>query len=120
MNNIKFIFIISVIVIIFIAVFLSQNKPMQAKYKYPSTYFIKPSENFLSCYIDDDCMKAKGSACPPAQGGIQTCINKDHLQEYTSNIELLAGKEWEVTCPDINNASNYDCLCINNTCKLVS
>lgn len=89
--------------------------------KYPSTYFIEPpSEKFVSCYTNDDCIKIKGTACHPSNGGIETCVNKNYMQEYLSNIEILAGKEWEVSCPNINNTTNKDCSCINSICKLVS
>jgi len=88
--------------------------------KCPSTYFIKPSNLFSSCYKDDDCIKVKGSACQPSKGGIETCINKNYMQEYLSNIDNLAGKEWEVECPSINNTTSKGCSCVNNVCNLVS
>jgi hypothetical protein len=87
--------------------------------RYPSTYFIEPSNSFVACYKTDDCIKVKGTACPPSKGGAEICINKEHMQEYLSNIEILSGKEWEVECPNINNSTNKECSCINNVCKLV-
>lgn len=90
------------------------------KYKYPSTYFIEPSDLFLSCYKNDDCIKVKGTACPPSRGGIETCVNKNYMQEYLSNIEVLSGKEWEVNCPNIDSSTTIGCSCIDNVCKLVS
>ena len=88
--------------------------------KYPSTYFIQPSNLLSSCYKTDDCIKIKGTACPPSKGGIETCVNKEHMQEYLSNIEYLSGKEWEVSCPNIDKTTNKECSCINNICSLVS
>jgi len=89
--------------------------------KYPSTYFIEPSSVlFVECYTVDDCIKVKGSACPPQKGGIEICINKNYMQQYLSSIETLSGKEWEVKCPSMDNSTNKECSCNNNTCKLVS
>ncbi len=88
--------------------------------KYPPTYFMKPDDLFVSCYKDDDCIKIKGTACPPQRGGTETCINKEHMQEYLSNIEYKSGKEWEVECPNIANSTNRVCSCTNNICSLVS
>jgi hypothetical protein len=88
--------------------------------KYPSTYFFEPSSLFVACYTNDECIKVKGTACSPSKGGAETCINKEHMQEYLANIEITSGKEWEVNCPNINNSSNKECSCINNICSLVS
>lgn len=124
----KIVIIILVVVIIALALFLSLNinyfyylKSFKiGGYKYPSTYFIEPSNLFVSCYKTDDCIKVKGSACQPSKGGVETCINKNYMQEYLSNIENLAGKYWEVNCPNVNNSTNKECSCVNNNCNLVS
>jgi len=105
------------------AVFLVQEFYTPIKklpYKYSPTDFIEPSATFTKCYINDDCLKVKGSACPPDTGGVDTCVNKNYMQEYLSEIEELEGKEWEVTCPQIDKTNNYECFCVNNTCKMVS
>jgi hypothetical protein len=125
----KILIILSIIVIAIALVFLApyfvntyyDYKSLQGETsKYPSTYFIKPSNSFVSCYKDDDCLKVKGSACQPSNGGVETCINKNYMQEYLSSIDNLAGKEWEVECPNINNTTNRTCSCVNNVCNLVS
>ena len=88
--------------------------------KYPSTYFINPPSNlFIECRTTDDCIKIKGTACPPSKGGTETCVNKGHMQEYLSSIESLAGKEWEVDCPNVNKTTDKVCSCANNFCSLV-
>jgi len=88
--------------------------------RYPSTYFIEPSNLFLFCYKTDECIKVKGTVCPPSKGGTETCVNKEHMQEYLSNIETLGGKEWEANCPNIDYSTTKECSCVNNTCNLVS
>jgi hypothetical protein len=118
----------SIIIIIVLVLTASYFSDIYYRYKwlqnerirYPSTHFIEPSNSFVACYKTDDCIKVKGTACPPSKGGAEICINKEHMQEYLSNIEILSGKEWEVECPNINNSTNKDCSCINNVCKLVS
>ena len=90
----------------------------KAQYKYSPTDFIEPSENFVKCYEDKDCIKVKGSACPPSSGGTEVCVDKDYFQEYLSKIEKLAGKELEVACPEIYLVSNKICDCIENKCSL--
>jgi hypothetical protein len=114
-----------IIVLVFLAAYFTNfyyhYKSLQGeRVKYPSTYFIEPSSLFLTCYKADDCIKVKGTACPTSKGGVETCINKEHMQEYLSSIEVLSGKEWEANCPDINNSSSMECSCLNNVCRLVS
>lgn len=119
---IKYIFllIISIILIAIIFMFTTINTSPRKKYKYSPTEFIVPPENFLYCYEDTDCIKIKGSACSPDKGGSEVCVEKDHFQQYLSIVDESAGKEWEVTCPDISNVSNNICRCISERCKLVS
>jgi len=118
--------VIAIIVLVLAAYFTLTNdyyyyKSLTSKkQKLSPTYFIEPSNLLLTCYNDDNCIKVKGSACQPSKGGTETCINKNHMQEYLSNIENLEGKEWEVSCPDINNSTNKTCSCVNGDCKLVS
>jgi hypothetical protein len=88
------------------------------QYKYSPTDFIEPNENFLKCFEDTDCIKVKGSACPPESGGTEVCVDKDHFQEYISEIEKQAGRESEVTCPEIYLLSNKTCSCIESKCEL--
>jgi hypothetical protein len=88
--------------------------------RYPSTYFFEPSNLFIACYTSDECIKIKGSACPPSRGGVETCINKEHMQEYLAKIEISSGKEWEVECPNTDNSTNRGCSCVNNSCEMVS
>jgi len=118
------VFLLAIVVLITILSFSNSyyffKSITSEKSKYPSTYFIEPSSLFVACYTKDDCMKVKGTACPPSKGGAETCINKNYMQEYLSNIEILSGKEWEVNCPNIDSSTNKICLCINNVCKLVS
>jgi hypothetical protein len=87
-------------------------------YEYSATDFIEPEERFTFCYIDDDCFKFKGSACPADSGGIETCVNKNFVQEYNSEIEEKAGKHWERGCPEIYMLTNKTCQCIDNRCTL--
>jgi hypothetical protein len=88
--------------------------------KYPSTYFIEPTKMFVACYNTDDCIKAKGTACPPSRGGTEACINKNYMQEYLSSIDILSGKEWEISCPNVDKTTAKECSCINGICNLVS
>ena len=91
----------------------------KTQYKYSPTEFIEPSERFVNCFEDTDCIKVKGSACPPSSGGVESCVNKNYFQEYISEIEEKAGKEWEVECPAIYLISNKICDCIESECVLV-
>lgn len=88
--------------------------------KYPSTSLVEPSGQFTSCYSSDDCLKVRGSACQPSEGGEETCVNKNYMQEYLSNIDSLAGKEYEVSCPGINKTTDRSCSCVSDVCQLVS
>jgi len=88
------------------------------QYKYSPTEFIEPSERFVKCFEDTECIKIKGSACPPSSGGAEVCVDKDYFQEYLSEIEEKAGREWEVACPEIYLISNKTCGCVENKCVL--
>jgi len=114
--------ILSLIVIIIGVSFLIQEfytPQKETNYKYSPTDFVEPSERFIFCYIDDDCLKVKGSACPPESGGVETCVNKDFMQEYNTMIEGLAGRHWELACPEIYLVSNKTCNCVENRCILM-
>ncbi|NIO44574.1 MAG: hypothetical protein GTN36_03415 [Candidatus Aenigmarchaeota archaeon] len=89
------------------------------QYKYTSTEFIEPSERFLKCYESTDCIKIKGSACPPTSGGVEVCVDKDYFQEYLSEVEEKAGREEEVVCPEIYLVSDKTCSCLQDKCILV-
>jgi hypothetical protein len=91
----------------------------KVQHKYSPTSFIEPSENFIDCFNHTDCIKVKGSACPPSSGGLEVCVNKDHFQEYISEINEKAGNEEEVACPDIFLVSNKTCDCFEGNCRLV-
>ena len=93
--------------------------PAKTQYEYSPTEFIEPFKRFVNCFEDKDCIKVKGSACPPSSGGFEVCINKNYFQEYISEIEEKAGKEWEVECPAIYLISNKICDCIESECVLV-
>ncbi len=111
--------ILSLSFIILALIFFIQEYyiPMKkVQYKYSPTDFIEPSKNFIKCYENSDCIKVKGSVCPVTM----TCVNKNYLQEYNSKIENLAGNLWEAECPEKTITDNYECFCVNNTCKLVS
>ena len=43
------------------------------------TDFIEPSAEFIACDFSADCIKIKGSSCPPTEGGVEVCINKNHF-----------------------------------------
>jgi CRISPR/Cas system CMR-associated protein Cmr1 (group 7 of RAMP superfamily) len=114
------IFIILIALVITIISVSGVNASSKKKYKYSPTELIVPPENFLYCYEDTDCIKIKASACPPDKGGSEVCVKKDHFQQYLSMVEDSAGKEWEVTCPNINNVGNNICRCIGEKCNLVN
>jgi len=115
------IIILGLLLIVLAVVFYIQESYIPIKnisYKYSSTEFIEPSGNFVKCYEDKDCIKIKGSVCPPESGGTEACVNKNYFQEYLSEIEEKAGREWEVSCPEIYLVSNKTCDCIGNLCIL--
>ena len=121
----KYIFLLIIFIVLIASILIligvsGINTSPRKKYKYSPTQSIVPPEYFLYCYEDTDCIKIKSSACPPERGGSETCVEKDHFQQYLSMIEESAGKEWEVTCPDINNVGNNICRCITEKCNLVS
>lgn len=115
-----FLLIIFIILIALLLTFTTVSTVPTKKYKYSPTDFIAPPEYFLYCYEDTDCIKIKASACPPEKGGSEVCVGKDHFQQYLSIVEDSAGKEWEVTCPNINNVVNNICRCIGEKCNLVN
>ena len=88
-------------------------------YDYMSTDFIEPERSFITCSNVDDCFKFKGSACPAEVGGIEVCINKDFVQEYTSIIENKTGLQIEIECPQVDVSTDMACSCIENKCLLV-
>jgi hypothetical protein len=50
--------------------------PVKAEsYSVSSTQFIEPREEFVKCADSSDCIKIKGSACPPSAGGVEVCVN---------------------------------------------
>jgi hypothetical protein len=91
----------------------------KVQHRYSSTDFIEPSQDFLTCSQDTDCIKVKGSACPPSEGGTEVCVNKNHFQEYISVIDEEAGSEAEVVCPQLNNVTNTPCGCAAGVCTLI-
>ena len=96
----------------------SYDPRKKVQYKNSPTDFIEPPKDFINCYEDTDCIKVKGSACPPSQGGIEVCVNKNYFQEYISEIDKQAGPEGEVVCPQVFLVSNKTCGCIGGTCIL--
>ena len=121
-DNMKKIILILIIIIIVGVLLLIQEFYIPQKgmnYKYSPTDFIEPTQRFIFCYVNDDCLKVKGSTCPPESGGVETCVNKDFMQEYNTMIEELAGKHWEIGCPEIYLVTNKICSCIDNKCVLM-
>jgi len=118
----RYIMIILTILFLLALVFFIQGSYVPIKktpYKHSSTDFIEPSERFLKCYEDMDCIKVKGSACPPNSGGTEVCVDKDYFQEYLSEIEKQAGREEEIACPEIYLVTNKTCSCIEDKCVLI-
>ena len=114
--------ILGLVLIVLAVVFFIQESYVPTEknqYKYSPTAFIEPLERFLKCFEDTDCIKVRGSACPPSSGGAEVCVDKDFFQEYISEIEKKAGREDEVGCPEIYLVSNKTCSCIENTCVLM-
>jgi hypothetical protein len=111
-----FLFIIIGLVFL-IQEFYVPNKNVQ--YKYSTTDFIEPSEEFITCYQDTDCIKIKGSACPASEGGAEVCVNNNHFQEYISGIDEKAGKQEEIICPQVYLVTDKQCKCIEGKCKLM-
>lgn len=110
-----FLFIIIGLVFL-IQEFYAPNKKVQ--YKYSTTDFIEPSEKFITCYQGTDCIKIKGSACPASEGGTEVCVNKNHFQEYISDIDEKAGAETDVVCPQVYMVTNKTCVCVSGECNL--
>lgn len=88
------------------------------QYKSSATELVEPAENFIKCYEDTDCIKVKGSSCPPSEGGVEVCVNKNYFQEYISQIEKQEGREAEVVCPQVYMVTNRTCGCIENVCVI--
>jgi len=104
-------------VIVFVQkVYVPGNK---VQYKISTTDFVEPSEDFIRCYEDTDCIKIKGSACPPSEGGVEVCVNKNYFQEYISQIEKQAGNEAEIVCPQVYLVTNRTCGCVQSECSLI-
>lgn len=113
---------LAVLLILLALIFFIQDFYVPIKnvsYKYSSTAFIEPSETFIKCFEDKDCIKVKGSACPPNKGGEEVCVDKDYFQEYLSDIEEKAGREDEVKCSMTYLVTNKNCVCIEGRCTLV-
>jgi len=117
----KKIILILIVIIVGLLILIQEFYTSQkiTKYKYSPTDFIEPAERFIFCYTDDDCLKVKGSACPPDSGGVETCVNKNFMQEYNSMIEELAGKHWELGCPEIYLVTVKSCACVKDKCSLM-
>jgi hypothetical protein len=118
----KYIIVIGILIASLAVIFFVQNAydpRKKTKYEFSSTDFIQPAENFIKCYEDTDCIKVKGSACPPSSGGVEVCVNKNYFQEYISQIEKQAGSEAEVVCPQLYLVTNKTCGCLENKCNLV-
>lgn len=119
----KYIIPIAVIIASLSIIFFAQDfynpKKKVNQYNFSSTDFIEPAENFIKCYEDDDCIKIKGSACPPSSGGVEVCVNKNYFQEYISQIDRAAGNEAEVVCPQVYLVTNRTCGCIENKCEFI-
>jgi hypothetical protein len=100
-----------------IAVQMNYNPVKKDSYAFSSTDFVEPEQRLINCNQTIDCIKIKGSACPPSEGGVEVCINKNHFQEYISVINAAAGNEAEVTCPQVLTITDRTCRCINQTCN---
>ena len=87
-------------------------------YNYNITDFIQPSEKFLACDTADDCFKFRGSACPADMGGVETCVNKNFVQAYNSQIEESAGLYVVTDCPNVSFSTDMTCTCTNGRCML--
>lgn len=113
---------LALIFIIIGLVFLIQQFYVPGKkvqHKYSATDFIEPPQDFLTCNQDTDCIKVKGSACPPSEGGTEVCVSKNHFQEYISVIDEEAGSEAEVVCPQVYMVTNRPCGCAAGVCALM-
>jgi hypothetical protein len=91
----------------------------EEKYSFSSTDFIEPSEEFVNCTISSECMKIKGSACPPSEGGKEVCVNKSYFQQYISVIDDKAGSEAFSNCPQTNMVTDRTCGCVQNRCVMI-
>jgi hypothetical protein len=100
-----------------IAVQMNYNPMRKTSYAYSSTDFIEPEQRLVNCNQTIDCIKIKGSACPPTEGGVEVCINKNHFQEYISTIDRAAGNEIEVACPQVDTATDRTCRCVDMKCN---
>jgi hypothetical protein len=106
------------------AVFMIQQfsyplREQDREFKFSSTDFIEPNDDFTNCYNTTDCMKVKGSACPASEGGDEACVNKNYFQEYISVIDKLAGHELDVVCPQVYNVTERTCECLNSKCVII-
>jgi hypothetical protein len=118
----EFKIILALVLIIIGLIYIVQEFHVPKKennYEYSSTDFIRPSQRFLNCFEDLDCIKIKGSACPPSAGGKEVCVDKDFFQEYLSEIEEKSGKESEIICPQVYLVTNKTCICNNGKCNLM-
>ncbi|OGI11942.1 hypothetical protein A3K64_00520 [Candidatus Micrarchaeota archaeon RBG_16_36_9] len=119
----KYIIPFAVLIATLSVVFFIQSsydpKKKNNQYEFSSTDFIEPDENFIKCYENTDCIKIKGSACPPSAGGVETCVDKNYFQEYISQITNQAGNEADLVCPQVYLVTNRTCGCIENKCVII-
>lgn len=90
----------------------------KVNHDFSSTDFIAPDQSFIGCEQTDDCIKVKGSVCPPSEGGKEVCVNKNYFQEYISTIDERAGSAVDAVCPQIYLATNKTCGCVDSRCML--
>jgi hypothetical protein len=88
-------------------------------YASSSTELIEPRDEFIKCSDSTNCIKIKGSACPPSEGGVEVCVNKNYFQQYISVIDNKAGSEIVANCPQVYLATNRTCDCVQNKCVMI-
>jgi hypothetical protein len=114
----KFVLISLVIISLGVVSLFHELYVEDESYEYSFTDYVNPEERFVLCSSNDDCFKFKGSVCPAEAGGVETCINKNFVQEYSSVIEDNAGACTVNECPQICLTTNRTCECIDNRCVL--
>jgi hypothetical protein len=119
MNNMYYVLAGSMIVgsIMLIQQFYSPSR--SENYTSSSTELIEPRGEFTKCSDSTNCIKIKGSACPPSEGGVEVCVNKNYFQQYISVIDNKAGSEAGAVCPQIYLATNRTCECVQNECVMI-
>ena len=88
-------------------------------YTTSSTELIEPRDEFIKCSDSTNCIKIKGSACPPSEGGAEVCVNKNYFQQYISVIDNMAGSLADIKCPQVYMVTNRTCGCVNNNCVMI-